>query len=515
MKTTWIAAGLLAITFATHPSHAQVPARTCYDFVESIGVCTHWDYNETKYVQAFDIVKGKLGALGVRYIRDKSPIVNTESRNRSLAVYNELGIKTLTVFAENYYTPAQIDAKLNDLVGKTNMVMAFEGPNEADAGKKGKNDPCCWTNDLRANQLYIFNAVNNHPDGGISSKQVIAPSPTFPSGIAWMGPMTDRADRYNIHSYHGGNRPEDPASNFAKYLAEVPAVNTADGSASQKIWATEAGNHNQETGPKGNGISEDGEAKYINRMFLYYFKKGINRTFNYELVDLKAEDPNDNQDNFGLLRYDLTEKPTYKALKNLISILKDNADFTPGPLTYSVSRTDGIERVLLQKSTGKFYLCLWQTASVYDPAANTNITNDPVQVTITANIASANVYVPKNGTSVTNTFGPAGAITVQVPDHPVIIEITPANGSARTASAGEISKAENGETLVYPNPGSDGIFYLTPVASGIRITVTDLKGRVVIAETDWKSETLDLSGEPDGVYLLRTSTGKAVKLIKK
>ena len=464
-------------------SVAQTQARTCYDFVESIGVCTHWDYNNTKYVQEFNTVKTKLGQLGVRYIRDAAPIVNAASIDRSLAVYNDLGIKTLTVFSKKYYTPSQIDSKLDDLVGNTNMILAFEGPNEPDAGKDGYNDPCCWTDDLRANQRYIFNAVNNHPNAGINSKLVVAASPTFPKGVAWMGDMSAIADRYNIHSYHGGKKPEEPNSNFAQYLDEIPAVHT-DGQARWRIWATEAGNHNQETGPKSNGISEEGEAKYINRMLLYYFSKGIQKTFNYELVDLRAEDPNDNQDNFGLLRHNLTEKPTFRALKNLITILDDNTDFTAGSFNYRLSSSSGIEQVLLQKSDGKFYLVLWQNESVYNPNTDTNIENDSRLVTITANIASAKVYLPLVSVSEVNTFGASDAITVLVPDHPILVEITPGQVSAGTYY---LKNRESGRRIRPQNNGA-----------GVQLQLGSQTG----SSNDYQWEITEAPGDP-GYYFLR------------
>ena len=73
------------------------------------------------------------------------------------------------------------------------------------------------------------------------------------------------------------------------------------------------------------------------------------------------------------------------------------------------------------------------------------------------------------------------------------------------------------ETLeVYPNPGTNGVFHLKNAAklSG-EITVTDLSGRTVEkTPTLDNGTTIDLSGEPNGVYLLRTSTGQTIKLIK-
>ena len=77
-------------------------------------------------------------------------------------------------------------------------------------------------------------------------------------------------------------------------------------------------------------------------------------------------------------------------------------------------------------------------------------------------------------------------------------------------------KATTATIEVYPNPGTNGVFHLKNTAklSG-EITVTDLSGRTVEkTPTPDHGTTVDLSGEPDGVYLLRTSTGQTIKLIK-
>ncbi len=72
--------------------------------------------------------------------------------------------------------------------------------------------------------------------------------------------------------------------------------------------------------------------------------------------------------NFGLLRNDGSEKPAYKALKNLLNLLKDpGSSFTPGSLDYVLGGdTENVRHTLLQKADGKFYLILWQEVSGYN-----------------------------------------------------------------------------------------------------------------------------------------------------
>jgi hypothetical protein len=75
---------------------------------------------------------------------------------------------------------------------------------------------------------------------------------------------------------------------------------------------------------------------------------------------------------------------------------------------------------------------------------------------------------------------------------------------------------------VFPNPSSNGIFNYSgniPAARNVELTVVDLMGRRLQNEQHNGNEeqTVDLSGFPDGVYLLRIDNGKetlSIKVIK-
>ena len=87
-------------------------------------------------------------------------------------------------------------------------------------------------------------------------------------------------------------------------------------------------------------------------------------------------------------------------------------------------------------------------------------------------------------------------------------------GTAATEAARSVA-VESNSPVAYPNPGTQGIFRLkAPLPAGTELTVTDLSGKVVLQQTASAHPVLDLSDQPNGMYLLRTAHGKTVKLVK-
>ena len=88
-------------------------------------------------------------------------------------------------------------------------------------------------------------------------------------------------------------------------------------------------------------------------------------TYIYELAD-QGPDPVREQ-NFGLLRYDMTEKPAYSAVKNLIDLLEEpGANFTPTSLAFTLTAPSTVHNTLLQKSDGRYLMLLWNEVLSYD-----------------------------------------------------------------------------------------------------------------------------------------------------
>ncbi len=190
------------------------------------------------------------------------------------------------------------------------------------------------------------------------------------------------------------------------------------------------------------GISETVHGKYMPRLFLEYFRKGIARTCSYEFLDQWNQSDNP-EANFGLLRNDLTPKPAYTALKNLIVRLGDPAPnaktFTPTALDYTLTvtppknynRTQFVHSLLLQKASGIFYLVLWHeisnsditttpTRTIEPPAMSTKITlNTPISYAKQSTWDDAGNRTEKQAAISNKT------ISINVTDKVTILKLTP------------------------------------------------------------------------------------------
>jgi hypothetical protein len=138
------------------------------------------------------------------------------------------------------------------------------------------------------------------------------------------------------------------------------------------VVASETGYHDALAAPGDHPpVPEDVAATYLPRLFLSAFRAGVRRTFAYELLD-ERPDParTDAEAGFGLLREDLSPKPSYTALRNLIAALRPaGPPSEASPPAVSV-RGPAVERLLLDRGEGRFALVLWQSAPVWDPQTN-------------------------------------------------------------------------------------------------------------------------------------------------
>lgn len=408
---------------------ASQPAKSAESFIDSVGVNTHLGYFDTAYGD-YPLIKDKLSTLGVRHIRDGAYLSSDPDYNRT--IYDRykdlaaLGIRANLIVdprAENLSRlyPSKL-AEIASLAG--DALESFEGPNEYDISGDGD-----WVNVLRAYQWSLYAAARSDPS--TASIPVIGPSLTSREAYEALGDLSADLDYGNIHSYPGGTNPG------SQVLADNMeyAKSTSGG---KPLMATETGYHNVAPSPNGHrGTPEEIAGKYVPRLYLEYFNRGIPRTYVYELIDQwpkdRDGDGSDDQDpesNFGLLRNDGSEKPAYTALKNLIGLLEDpGPSFTPGSLGYSLSGdTADVRQTLLQKRDGRFYLILWQEApGYYDPNAGREIPVPANRVTLTFDqpIQQATTYLPNVSAAPVEQQNAPEQLTLDVPDSPLVVEITP------------------------------------------------------------------------------------------
>ncbi|PSB33810.1 hypothetical protein [Chlorogloea sp. CCALA 695] len=478
VATTLTASNILPIIAGAIPSAqaVSVTAKRADSFTDSVCVNTHFGYGDTPYGSQYNTVKQKLVELGVGHIRDGGTQSYVIDRFKDLAA---AGIKTTYIMSptagvapDSSYWVNGTYYQINDLIKNkigTNVVDAVEIANEidfnygqyywhkGDTAKLNNNSasPLYWVSYIRSLTKDTWNALKSDPaTAGIT---VIAPSlgRTYNYGNkSPLGDLSSVVDWGNVHSYpFGGNPFNNPFAynTLAKYYYDgnFPSVNIDENPyifdvyggpfGSKPIAATETGYYTTSTA---RGVSETVHGKYMPRLFLEYFRKGIVRTCSYEFLN-EWNQPSNSEANFGLLRNDLTPKPAYTALKNLLGSLKDPATnaktFTPTALDYTLTvtpptgynRTQYVHSTLLQKATGTFYLVLWHEISNNDitvtPARTITPPAMPTKVTLTTPIRSATLSTWDDAGNRTESSVAISnkTVSVNVTDKVTILKLTP------------------------------------------------------------------------------------------
>lgn len=279
-------------------------------------------------------------------------------------------------------------------------------------------------------QKEMFAAVKS--DTTTKNLPVVLPSMGWGENADKMGKLNSAGDYCNLHSYPNIGQP--PTIDLDSYF--IPHIkNMCD---RLPLWATETGYHN--TVSHELGISEQAAGKYIPRLLLGNFKRNIESTYLYELVN-QSSDPNDDQSNFGLLRFDGSPKPAFTTIKNMNSLLKEpGAKFIPQSLDYEIAGDkQGIESVLLQKSNGDYYLILWQETRSWDNDTKKDIAvqDKKIKVSLKNSVNKLEVYDPTKSASAQKAETGAKAIDISVPDYPVILRVATHGANQSSLTQGQ------------------------------------------------------------------------------
>nr|WP_290223820.1 hypothetical protein [Trichocoleus desertorum] len=396
-------------------------ARNANSFVNSIGVATHLRYLDTAYGRYDTIIKPKLQELGVRHIRDGGKNPEFYRRLNDLAT---LGIKsTLVMDARDGITPDNVVTEAIQPV--LSSIEAVEGPNEWDVNPQATYKNQAFPEGLRAYQDELYAAVKADPT--TAALPVLMPSLAIPYYASRLGSL-DSADLGNMHSYAGGNLPSQDLD--TKWLPLTQAVTGTN----KPIVATECGWHNATQDLKASqpGISELAAAKYVPRLYLEYFNRGIQRSFLYELINERQGTTQ--EQNFGLLRNNGAPKPAFNSLKNLIALLQDpGPEFAYQSLTYSLSGNGTrlsplVHHTLLQKRDGRFYLVLWQEVSSFDLKTKLDVHTPKQAITVTLGtpVRQATTYEPLRAAAPVQQYPNPKQLDLAISDHPLVIELAPA-----------------------------------------------------------------------------------------
>ena len=221
----------------------------------------------------------------------------------------------------------------------------------------------------------------------------------------------------NVHFYpHNGNPPAVEYSGTVQqetgWTAGMPYVVTESGF-----------NDCNCTNYLGNDVSN---VPYTLNLFLDAFKDGSALTDYYELFDEPAQQAQ--EAHWGLFNADGTPKPAATALRNMVAILGDAssnaASFaTCGTVSYSLSGLPSSgNSLLMQKADGTYDLIVWNDQNDLNPET-------PYSVGVSlGGTYRYSVFDPITGSTATQS-GSGASVSVNVTDHPVIIQLTPATAA--------------------------------------------------------------------------------------
>jgi len=413
------------------PAITAIPADL---FVESIGVNTHWAFWNV-YSHNYTGLKAKLGESGIRYVRDAAVRAVYSAASY---LYQSLGIKTNMLTgrrrsgpsSSSPLDPTQIDAELNEI--KTEALAAtvsLEAPNEYDISHGSDTD---WVGNIKNYTYTLYTKAK--ADEALRNLPVLGPSLTSEEAYKAVGNSDQYIDYVNLHAYQAnrwpgnngyGNHGYGSITWFLNWLAPYQSFS------GKPIQATEAGYHNDISSE---GLSEEAEGKYTGRMFAEYFRRGFTRTYKYELV---SEGQSGSEGVYGLLRNNLTEKPAFRVVKNLISILSDKGpDFTPGSLNYAIDwGVDDVRQILFQKRDGDFYLMVWLEVPSWNVTTNVDLNPSEQGLLVTLinnhNITNVTLYAFNNIGDVNTSICPINnnQFTFHATDKISILQLSSHNNS--------------------------------------------------------------------------------------
>jgi hypothetical protein len=371
-------------------------------------VNTHIDFNSYGY-QNLATMESAINYLGIKNLRDSATNPNDlGSGGKWQQIANATGAKFDAYLPES--SPSNDIASLNyaKQLASQHIINFFEGGNENDnPDAVSQGNSIAWTAKFQqqvysAAHSFGLQAINMSFGSGWTAAN------NWQGDYAKAGNLSAYADYGNAHTYPQPGQTTDSTIQRINGLAKLAA-------GSRPVITTEMG-------WKGGTFSQTDIARFAVDAVFDGIKNGDAKMYFYSLFD-------DSSGPYGLMNQNGTARPVGTALHNLTTIMADSGAARNGSLTFGLSGTTAADHSLLtEKSTGVFQIALWNEQ---DAAHN-----------VTLNLASAaktiRIYNPMTGSSAVQTFSNASNVTVNVPNHPVIVEVVP-NGVTATASVATMS----------------------------------------------------------------------------
>jgi hypothetical protein len=385
-------------------------------FDQSVGVQVHLRYSDSKYWNTANVI-ADLKYLGITQVRDTVWNVGNGANTAEQAHY--AAVASAGIHFDMLVESSAINSSLAllDSLMKTNpgAITSIEGPNEVN------NAPVTYNG-----QTGVAGAVaqTNALTAAVHADPIFKGVPVY--NVTSYPDIGTNADVGNFHAYP--IKGAQPFATLSTDLASQQAVMPG-----KPLVITEAGYYTMTNGVGWGGVDYATQAKLTLNMIMDATKLGVSKIYLYQLLDAYADPTNKTQeDHFGLFDINNQPKPAATAIHNLLSILSDpgtNAQtFTPTTLNYSISGLPTTGSSLeIAKSSGAHDIVVWAEPQIWNNTTHTEVAapNSTVQVNLGATYADVSVYDPLTGTTAASTLHNVSSVTLNVTDHPLIIEVGP------------------------------------------------------------------------------------------
>lgn len=389
-----------------------VPPQSNATFLATLGVRTGMSYPDTPYNDTASLCRA-IRYLGLETIRDGVPNLDDPALAAAYHQVASSGIRfDFVIHGGGEVALTQELARLRRFVeAHPTAIAAIEGPNEINY----------WPISYRGitNTYAAAVAVTKDLWAGAKADPYLRGVPIYAptlavdrSGELKLGDLSAYVDYGNAHVYAAGGT--NIWTNDMPYWLPVQARPTPG----KPMVVTETGYTMD-----GVNVDETVGAKYILNTLFGNALNGIAMTYIFELVDM---DPHRFDGRLGLFRSDWSPKPAATTLHNLTSILTE-----AGPGSPAVSQAPDVRglpptghSMTLGSSTATDVV-LWNESTIWNSKSQRAINELPTRVTLNldAEAPFVEVFDPIAGTLPVEIRRNVRTLSVDVPDHPVIVRV--------------------------------------------------------------------------------------------